>query len=942
MDSNSPKSLYKFDVVHINIRGVLANNDNLAEYLQELNYPEIITLNETKLAPEKRVTVNNYECVSRRETHRSYGSMILVRSDIGNVVEINNIKTRFMNDEIIGIEILETALHPGLKVFTMYNPPNKVPNADIFRYISNLSGKVILSGDFNCKNLSWGSTKTDRLGEDLQDLINENDLYILNDSSKTRCDPFSGKEEALDLILCNHENLSLFRGFWVGPPIGSDHFPIHSRQQFRSDPNPTSREKERRIESTDWKKFEQILNSSTSLAAPKTPTEADLVAENLTREITKAFQDSCPLQYKRQPYRTAFTPEIKAMVKEKRKLRRLKNAAMERNDITHVRHIMTKINRLGNDIKGLQKLERKHQLEKHCEQLSREVNPKKFFQTFKKVANPIINSEPTPSSFQIISDEFGNEAKTDQEKSDLFANRLEKVHQEPSYRGFNAEWKKSVDDHTTNNPGTFLVDPHSEYAVPEDGDDSPLLGEVTTQEIRYNLAKCKTKSAVGLDGISYGLLKKLPETYLKKIAGFLTICLRLGHFPSSWKHAKTILIPKPGKDSKQAKNHRPISLLSCLGKILERILADRLSKHLEQNNLFAKSQSGFRAKRMTTEQLLRLSEECHNAFKTQKVTAALFLDAEAAFDKCWHNGIRYKLRKNLKLPNRFIRIISSFLTDRTLQVFYRGCWSRKVGLQAGTPQGSPLSPLIYLIFVNDLPQEIVDLGLSLSQYADDTALWTAAYTVAFGISKLQKGLNFLEGWCRRWRVKLNGDKSKLLIISRLREKTSETPCLQLFDDIIKPVPTARFLGVEFDSRLNFAPHIQDINGRANKRLNVLRVLSRGGATPSTLTKLYGMYIRPLFEYGSAAFLAAPKNQLEKIQKTQNEAIRVSLRLPSYIRINLMHEAASMPKLQDRLTDLNKKLLLTIKQNNEHIEHLASDRSANSISPNIISPLDILL
>ena len=123
---------------------------------------------------------------------------------------------------------------------------------------------------------------------------------------------------------------------------------------------------------------------------------------------------------------------------------------------------------------------------------------------------------------------------------------------------------------------------------------------------------------------------------------------------------------------------------------------------------------------------------------------------------------------------------------------------------------------------------------------------------------------------------------------------------------------------------------------------MLRVLSRGGATPSTLTKLYGMYIRPLFEYGSAAFLAAPKHQLEKIQKTQNEAIRVSLRLPSYIRIDLIHEAACMPKLQDRLTALNKKLLLTIKQNNEHVKHLALDRSANSLSPNIISPLDILL
>jgi hypothetical protein len=253
-----------------------------------------------------------------------------------------------------------------------------------------------------------------------------------------------------------------------------------------------------------------------------------------------------------------------------------------------------------------------------------------------------------------------------------------------------------------------------------------------------------------------------------------------------------------------------------------------------------------------------------------------------------------------------------------------------------------LSPLIYLIFVNDLPQEITNSGLSLSQYADDTALWTSAYTHAFANTKLQQGLNYLEGWCRRWRVKLNGEKLKLLIISRLKEKPIETPSLQLFDDVIKPVLHARFLGVEFDSRLSFSTHISEIIGRANKRLNVLKVLSRAGTTPKTIIKLYHLYIRPLFEYGSAAFRAAPKEQIEKMQKVQNQAIRIGLRLPSYLSINLMHEAACTQKLKDRLTDLNKKLLPTMKQNNDHVLGLTQDRPGNVYSLNIKSPMDLIL
>ena len=168
-----------------------------------------------------------------------------------------------------------------------------------------------------------------------------------------------------------------------------------------------------------------------------------------------------------------------------------------------------------------------------------------------------------------------------------------------------------------------------------------------------------------------------------------------------------------------------------------------------------------------------------------QTTAALFLDAEAAFDRCWHNGIKYKLKKNLNLPSRLIRLISSFLSDRSLIVLYEGCYSQRINLKAGTPQGSPLSPLIYIIYVNDYPQGIKELA-SLSQFADDTALWTSAYTRTHSITKLQKALNLLESWCRKWRVKLNGDKSNLVIITRTREPDEENRAVHLFDDIIRP------------------------------------------------------------------------------------------------------------------------------------------------------------
>ena len=130
---------------------------------------------------------------------------------------------------------------------------------------------------------------------------------------------------------------------------------------------------------------------------------------------------------------------------------------------------------------------------------------------------------------------------------------------------------------------------------------------------------------------------------------------------------------------------------------------------------------------MSSDHLLRLVEESHKGFREGEVTASLFLDAEATFDKCWHDGIRYKLKNSLGLPDRIVRVLSSFLTDRTLQVFETGLFSKVVNLRAGTPQGSCLSPLIYIISVNDLPTG-EDTGTGHYQFADDIAVCGSAKT----------------------------------------------------------------------------------------------------------------------------------------------------------------------------------------------------------------------
>ena len=337
---------------------------------------------------------------------------------------------------------------------------------------------------------------------------------------------------------------------------------------------------------------------------------------------------------------------------------------------------------------------------------------------------------------------------------------------------------------------------------------------------------------------------------------------------------------------------------------------------------------------MTIEQLFRLSEDSFNSLKKRGITAALFLDAEAAFDQAWHDAIRYKIDK-LNIPQRLVRLISSFLRDRKLKVKVGSKVSEEITMKAGTPQGSCLSPLLYIILVNDIPD--VNAHASLGQFADDIALWSNAYTFQGCINRLQKAVNNLEGWCRRWRIKINGAKSNLLIIHRLHEKPSEDLSIQLFNDIIKPKNSAKYLGIQFDNRLYFKEHFKDLEARALSRLNLFKLLVKNGVDNKTMIRLYQTYVCPLFEYGSISFLPA---DLKKLQQIQNEFIRLSLKLPRYLRVDLIHDAAGLELLETRLKRLNCNLMSKLIRL-ESIENQV-EKSLNTIPLNrYTSPLDQL-
>ena len=360
-------------IVHINVRGLRANGHLLHEYLERLHFPDIICINESKLNSRIDAVLPNYFCAARKDSlHGHHGSVIFIKDGITDVHELSELKESF-NEEVIGVRIAGKQNRPTTNVLTYYNPPGKYVNPAIFHFCKSQRGATILTGDLNCKNSSWGSTFDDRQGDHLLHTLNETSLAILNDGSMTRCDPIHGTEQALDIVVCNRKALSYFEYFYVGHDVGSDHFPIITKFHMLCQETATH---SRFIKNTDWNTYKENLKSFT-IDRLATPEDVNNAVAKITAAMIDAFEKACPLTKKRVK-KCNFTPEMLAIVKEKRRLRRQKSNAMREGDRQTAAALQKEINRKNKELKRHILVKCKSEINRDCQKLSNEKDRAKF------------------------------------------------------------------------------------------------------------------------------------------------------------------------------------------------------------------------------------------------------------------------------------------------------------------------------------------------------------------------------------------------------------------------------------------------------------------------------------------------------------------------------------------------------------------------------------
>ena len=225
--------------------------------------------------------------------------------------------------------------------------------------------------------------------------------------------------------------------------------------------------------------------------------------------------------------------------------------------------------------------------------------------------------------------------------------------------------------------------------------------------------------------LSIRMLKLCGESIYRALNLIFKSCLEIGQFPSDWKKTNVVSVLKKG-DKYLLKNDRPISLLPITGKIFERLLYNQMFEFFIGNDLISQNQSGFIPGDSCINQLLAITHEIYKSFDACLDVRAVFLDISKAFDKVWHQGLLYKLKQN-GISGNLLETLTDFLKDRKQRVVLNGQNSSWANIEAGVPQGSIIGPILFLIYINDLPD---NLPTNVKLFAEDSSVHSVVHDIA--------------------------------------------------------------------------------------------------------------------------------------------------------------------------------------------------------------------
>ena len=311
------------------------------------------------------------------------------------------------------------------------------------------------------------------------------------------------------------------------------------------------------------------------------------------------------------------------------------------------------------------------------------------------------------------------------------------------------------------------------------------------------------KKAPGKNTIPSHLLHHISPHITQPLQHIFNACIQLHYYPQHFRESVTVALRKPGRgDYRQLKSYRSIALLNTLGKVMESIIAKRISYAVEEHGLLPKQHMGGRKGVSTDQAIHLLLERIHTIWKMAPphIASVLFLDVSGAFDHVSHERLLHNLRKR-RIDRHTVEWVASFLSNRTTTIRMGDLESETYRVNIGIPQGSPLSPILYLFYNADLLEVANIRGVQTLGWIDDVCFFTRSTSAEQNCRNLAQAHRVAEQWARRHGSRFSPTKYQLIHFTRSRTKFNTNQVMQVERAEIQPSPTAMYLGVMFDSEL---------------------------------------------------------------------------------------------------------------------------------------------
>lgn len=867
MDHNQARTLQNLSLLNWNANGIKADRSLFVAFLARYKI-DIACITETHLALGEQFKIPGYNVYRKdRPSLTAAGGVAIIAKKSLNHHE--RILQQFQSIEAVSIRL---KLHNNfdLDIVSLYKQPNKqLAEADICDLFKNTVPTLVL-GDPNSKNTQWGCRTNNASGKLLARYAASYSLRILSPNEYTYV-PYrpDHQPDILDIGISKNFNFPVQQN--VIQEMNSDHLPVIINFATIVTIRP---QLPKLIEGyVDWEKFRENMNKKQRLGTATSENEINDLIQQFTQMVTQSVK-AATIPTKRKRYNPYIPPNhILQLIRRKSQLRR--QWQNNRDPITK-----NLLNNITHRIKREIEAHRIETYQRHISDLSNQ-DPGLW-----KTTKRILNQQDTIPS--IVNGDIV--AESDEEKSEIFATHLQKIFT-PSLANIPAHHLQHITSYIESN-----------MPIPND-----LADPTTPTEIATVIKTLPVKKAPGHDLIPNVLLKNLPRRSLFFLANIFNTCLRKGYFPKSWKHANVLLFSKPGKDKKLLSSYRPISLLSMLSKLFEKVINNRLRQQLTDREVLPPIQFGFREGYSAVQQLQRISEMIERGYENKEFTTVIFLDIAQAFDRVWLEGLKYKLLK-LKLPQYLTATLFSFLQDRTFAVRINSSLSITKPILAGVPQGSILGPTLFNIFTYDFPHARMQ---EVAMFADDTAIITRNCNLNISALQLQSSLDIAHRWYQQWGITINTNKCEAKIFA-LR-KITDTPSLKIGEQTINWKPASepvKYLGVYLDTRLTWSYHINKKLNQGHARLNQLYPLinRKSSLNIKCALLLYRSLIRPLITYSCPVWSTTSNTNYRKLQALQNRTLRIALNAPWFVRNKQIHDELAVSTIRDFIMTTTRKHL----------------------------------